>query len=37
MNCSGEAIRAIADSCAIAAGDIIVMHDDMDFVSAALK
>ena len=37
MNRSGEAIRALADSCAIEAGDIIVMHDDMDFALGCLK
>lgn len=37
MNRSGEAIRALADSCAIAAEDIIVMHDDMDFDLGCLK
>ena len=37
MNRSGEAIRALADSCAIAAEDIIVMHDDMDIAFGSLK
>ncbi len=37
MNRSGQAIQALADSCAIAAEDIIVMHDDMDVVFGCLK
>lgn len=37
MNRSGEAISALADSCAIAAKDIIVMHDDMDVAFGSLK
>jgi PTH1 family peptidyl-tRNA hydrolase len=37
MNRSGEAIRALADSCDIAPEDIIVMHDDMDIDFGNLK
>jgi PTH1 family peptidyl-tRNA hydrolase len=37
MNCSGEAISALADSCSIATENIIVMHDDMDVAFGNLR
>jgi peptidyl-tRNA hydrolase, PTH1 family len=37
MNRSGEALRALADSCDITAENIIVMHDDMDIDFGSLK
>jgi PTH1 family peptidyl-tRNA hydrolase len=37
MNRSGEAISALAESCCIAAEDIIVMHDDMDVAFGSIK
>ncbi len=37
MNRSGEAIRALADSCDITAENIIVMHDDMDIDFGSIK
>lgn len=37
MNRSGESISALAESCCIAAEDIIVMHDDMDVAFGSIK
>ncbi len=37
MNCSGEAVRAVADYYEIEAEDILVIHDDMDIPFGQLK